>query len=222
MIDTRDTATQYCTNLSSLDVYMATVNSDIKKFNEYVKLNYTDLTDRGEWCDDLVANLFKGYTASAYREFLRYVKTKQDAYDDGEDITSDKLVTLALNKFEILSDSSQWKSKSPEEEQIVAMSSEIRKIKDDNLCLANAIKKKGPPSKKIKTPGKKTKTKKTKTKSKQRSNDKKYALKKVAPKDGGTQTKIVSDLNYWWCPYHNAWTRHYPDFEETESCHHLQ
>ena len=46
-----------------------------------------------------MANLFKGCLAAADHEFVHYVKTKKDAYDDGEDITSDKLMTLALNKF---------------------------------------------------------------------------------------------------------------------------
>ena len=95
------------------------------------------------------------------------------------------------------------------------MSAELRKIKDENICLANAIKKKRSPSKKTKTPGKKTKTKKTKTKSKKRTNNEKYAWKKVALKYGEALIKIVSDLKYWWCPYHNPWTRHDPDGKDT-------
>ena len=102
------------------------------------------------------------------------------------------------------------------------MSAELWKIKEDNLCLANAIKKKGSPSNKSKKAGKKTKTKKSKTKSNQRPNDKNYTRKKVAPKDSEAQTKIVSNLKYWWCPYHNAWTCHNPDGKETEAWHKRQ
>ena len=135
VIDTRATVTQYRTKLSSIDVYMDTVNSDIDKFNAYVELNYKGINARGERCDDLMTKLFKGYLDAADRKFVCYVNTKQEAYNNGKYITSDKLMTVALNKFEILSINSQWKSKSPEEEQTVAMSSKIRKIKDDNLSI---------------------------------------------------------------------------------------
>ena len=107
VIDTQAMATQYRTNLSSLDIYMSTVNSDIEKFNDYVKLNYMGLTARRESCDDIMANLFKGYLAAADREFVHYIKTKQDAYDDGDDLEHDKLMTLALNKYKVLNNGSQ-------------------------------------------------------------------------------------------------------------------
>ena len=53
-------------------------------------------------------------------------------------------------------------AKSPEEEQIVAMSAELWKIKDDNLCFTNGIKKKGSPSNKTKNPVEKTKPRRPK------------------------------------------------------------
>jgi hypothetical protein len=56
----------------------------------------------GERCDDIMINLFKGYMAASDSEFIWYIKTKKDAYDDGGDLTSDALMTLALNKYEML------------------------------------------------------------------------------------------------------------------------
>jgi hypothetical protein len=47
-------------------------------------------------------NLFKGYMVASDSEFIQYIKTKKDAYDDGGDLTSDALMTLALNKYEML------------------------------------------------------------------------------------------------------------------------
>ena len=84
-------------------------------FNHYLKLNYTDINACGERCDDLMADLFKGYLAAANCEFVCYIKTNQVAYYYSEDITSENLMNLALNKFWILSGSYQCKSKSPEE-----------------------------------------------------------------------------------------------------------
>ena len=48
-------------NLSKLDTYIATVNSNIEKFNEYAKINYEELTTRSERCDGMMSNMFKVY-----------------------------------------------------------------------------------------------------------------------------------------------------------------
>ena len=43
-------------------------------------------------------NVFKGYVATSYKEFLSYIKTKKDKYDQGKEIWEVRLVELALNK----------------------------------------------------------------------------------------------------------------------------
>ena len=48
----------------SPDTYNVMVNSDIDKFNEYDKINFEALTARGERCDEIISNLFKGYIAT--------------------------------------------------------------------------------------------------------------------------------------------------------------
>jgi len=44
--------------------------------------------------------------------------------------------------------------------------------------------------------------------------DKKYAWKKILPKDGEPSTKKMHvngvSKTYYWCPYHNQWTIHPP------------
>ena len=57
--DTRATSTYLRENLTNLDTYMSTVNSDIENFNHYVKMNVDGLKARGEQTDDLMINLFK-------------------------------------------------------------------------------------------------------------------------------------------------------------------
>ena len=52
-------------NLSSLDAYMSSVNSNVKKFNEYVRLNYEGLKSHGERCDNIMENLFQFYCAAS-------------------------------------------------------------------------------------------------------------------------------------------------------------
>ena len=52
-------------NLPSQDTYMLSVNSDIKKFNNYVKLNSKELKVHGEQCHNIMAKLFNGYRAAS-------------------------------------------------------------------------------------------------------------------------------------------------------------
>jgi hypothetical protein len=44
---------------------------------------------------------------------------------------------MSLIKFQILKDSGKWYSLSPEQEQVVALTSELAHLKDNNLKLAN-------------------------------------------------------------------------------------
>jgi hypothetical protein len=43
------------------------------------------------------------------------------------------LMMLSLNKYETISKMDQWNAKTQEQEQIVALTTELGKIKDDNL-----------------------------------------------------------------------------------------
>jgi hypothetical protein len=76
VIDTRATASLLRENLSSLNTYMSMVKSNIEQFNKYVKVNWEGLKARGESCDDLMINLFKGYQSASDHEFIRYTKQK--------------------------------------------------------------------------------------------------------------------------------------------------
>jgi hypothetical protein len=62
-LDTSATANQIGTKLSSLDNYILTIDSDIGKFNQYVKLLIQPLSARNQKSTDLLVNLFKGYGA---------------------------------------------------------------------------------------------------------------------------------------------------------------
>jgi hypothetical protein len=63
-----------------------------------VKQNYEGLLACSQRCDDIMINLFKGYMAASDSEFIQYIKTKKDAHDDGKDLTSDALMTLACSQ----------------------------------------------------------------------------------------------------------------------------
>ena len=84
---TRATSTNLRENITNLDTYISTVNSNIGNFNQYVKVNVDGLKERGEHTDDLMINLFNAYKVTPNGKFVRYKKTKRDKYDDIYNIT---------------------------------------------------------------------------------------------------------------------------------------
>jgi hypothetical protein len=124
--DTRATASQLRENLTNFDSYMSTVDSNIELFNQHVKVDRYDLTAHRDSSDDLTINIFKAYLCVTDRDFVRYTRNKKDSYDDGEDYAAEQLLTMYLIKFQILKDSGKWNSLSPEQEKIVALTSEVK------------------------------------------------------------------------------------------------
>lgn len=127
----------------NLDSYMVTVDSDISKFNEYIKVQCQGLTAQGGQADNLLLNLFEGYlTASDQEFFVQYIKVHENKYNDGsENYTVDQLMHLALNKYEDLVRDGTWNSLTSEQEQIVALLlATVNEIKDQNLKLSKSLK----------------------------------------------------------------------------------
>lgn len=226
VIDTRATASLLRENLSSLDTYMPTVNSNIEDFNKYVKNNYEGLRARGERCDDIMINLFKGYESASDSEFVRYIRAKKDKYEDGDDMEPEQLMTFALNKYESLVKNGRWNAKSVEQEQIVALSAELKQLKDTNLKLAKSVtsqvsgnRRNGNQQQRSNNQNRNRNNRsgnKSNNKGKRR-NDK-WAWKKVPPKDNEPQSKSVNGKTYHWCDEHLLWTLHHPDPNRDDGC----
>ena len=127
-IDTNATTTAIRNKMSNLDDYIATIGQDITKFNAYVKSLVTSLEARGETSTDLLSNLFKGYKACSDKEFVLYIKTKEEKYEEGEDIDINKLMLLADNKYKILVEKGAWDAPSAEEEKIIALQAQVKML----------------------------------------------------------------------------------------------
>lgn len=140
-LDTNATSASIRTKLTDLDRYLPTIGHDITKFNAYVKLLIDGLRSRGETSHDLLVNLFKGYMACSDREFVAYIKRKQDSFEEGTPIQVDNLMKNAADKYKTLLQKGKWNAPDANEAKIMALQAEIRKLKD---------KKKGTNSKKDK------------------------------------------------------------------------
>ena len=96
---------------------MAAIGNDITRFNGYVKGLVQSLAARGERTEDLLSNLFKGYQAVADKNFLKYVNSKQEKYEEGKRYTPDQLMQLADNKFRLLKEKGIWDTPSESEKK---------------------------------------------------------------------------------------------------------
>ena len=197
-IDTNATTRHVRENLSKLDAYLPTVGHDILKLNEYAKLMVEALESRGETTQDLLANLFKGYTASSDKHFCAYIKRKQDEFDEGGDITADKLMLLAANKYKTMVEDGVYNKPSAEEEKIIALQAQIKKLAKNN-------KKNDKKDKDVKTKGDGSKAK-----DKGRKKKPDWMLRPPTPNEVN-KSKKVNGKEYWWCTALSCWARHHPN-----------
>ena len=74
---------------------------------------------------------------------MRYIQHQNDKYNNGNKIDMDNLMALALNNYANLCTKYKWLANSPKQQHIVAISTELDNIKDNNIKLANFFKAKG-------------------------------------------------------------------------------
>ena len=128
-LDTNATTQSIRMKLSNLDDYMLKINSDITKFNGYVKILVRSLEARGQKSEALLTHLFKGYLSASDKIFVRYINDKKDRYEEGKPLNSDKLMQLADNKYRLLKEREEWDAPSPEEEKIMALEAAVEQLK---------------------------------------------------------------------------------------------
>lgn len=208
-IDTNATVMSIRQQLSSIDTYIATVSYDITKTNEKVNTLLESLSARGETTHDLLSNLFKAYRTVKDAEFVRYMTQKESDYEEGTtSLTPSRLMLLAENKFKTLKEKKEWCIPSAEQEEIVALRADLKKIQQKANKANKSNGKKDGKGKDGKKGDKKGK-----------SNDKKPSKKSTkewitkAPKPGEPKTKEVDGVTWKFCEKHKKWGQH-----TTEEC----
>ena len=152
------------------------------------------LTARGETTHDLLANLFKVYIVVKDRDFVTYIKKKEDEYEEGQEVDVNMLMLQASNKYKTMFENQTWNAPSPEEEKILALESQIQKLK----------KQKEKPTQDRKG-GKDDKKGKKKGKGKP---EKPAWMKKPPPDAQKNKPKTVDGKTYYWCSKHKSWGAH--------------
>ena len=110
--DTKATVLYIRQQLASLDEYIGTVDSDIKRFNTHVKSLIRDLQRRLQQSTNVLTNLFRGYKAASDKVFVKYIMRKEEEYEEGSPMNADALMNLAENKYKICLRCDKWNSNS--------------------------------------------------------------------------------------------------------------
>jgi hypothetical protein len=83
------------------------------------------LSARGETLSDLLVNLCKGYKAANDVEFLNFIRRKENAYEEGDDINTNNLMADSLIKFKARKLVGKWSAPTKEQGQILALMAQV-------------------------------------------------------------------------------------------------
>ena len=191
-LDTNATTNQIRTKLSNLDAYILTIDSDIGRFNQYVKLLIQSLTARNQTTSDLLINLFKGYGAVSDEVFRAWLLRKQDDHEEGEELTPDELMLAAKNKFDTMKEKGIWNAPTAEE-KIIALEAKFDSTVKSLNKKVSFEKKKGGGGKK--GADKKAGGKKDGDAKKEGDHPKKWQ----APKSGDKKEAMYKGHMWYWC-----------------------
>ena len=191
-LDTNATTNQIRTKLSALDTYVLTINSDIGKLNQYVKLLVQSLAARNQTTSDLLINLFKGYGAVSDEAFRAWLLRKQDNHEEGNPLTPDDLMIAAKNKYDAMVEKGTWNAPTAEE-KIVALEAKLTAtMKNLNKKVTFEMTKKGK--------GKKNASSAKHSKGKTGTNDDDHPKKWPPPKSGDKKEAEYKGYKwYCWC-----------------------
>ena len=170
---------------------------------------------RGAAVDDseLILQLFRAYGVVADAKFNTYIEQVRNSYEDQErNVSPDKLMQLALNKYRTLKLRGDWTQPTSEAKQLQALTAQIQALKDKALKLG-AKKGAGKGKKPFNNDNKGGKGKKGKQGKKDKGENDKWAWLSIPPKDGEPQVKTVDDVEWYFCTFHNKWQKH-----TTEEC----
>jgi hypothetical protein len=209
-IDSNATVQTITTKLMSLDKYILTINSDITKFNQYVKLLVQLLNARGKAIDEstLMTNLFRGYGAASDKRFRAYIARKEETWTEGPtaELDADALMNLANEKYKLMKTRDEWDAPSEEEEKLIALQAQVA-----------ALKKKKPSFTKDKKDGNRKQAKGKQTSKKPNPKKDKPDFLRKPPKESERDKPINWNGKDWWYCHESTggkcngeWRVHHP------------
>ena len=99
IIDTRATSVAFRSDLSNLDSFMSSRNSNIEICNTHVSHAVGSLQARDERVDDLLTNIFKGYKIPSDVKVVASIDLWESNWMQRDDLTPELLMTITLNDY---------------------------------------------------------------------------------------------------------------------------
>jgi hypothetical protein len=196
-VETRATVGLILRQINNLQQIMSIHKSNIELFNAAVEQLIDGLHARAEPVPDMLTNLFLGYLSCSDSTFVKYIKRKEDEYEDGTiQLTGARLMQQALEKYKTMVSKQQWLKKTDEELEFIAMQSEVK------LLRQNPKPKAVPATSKTARDKAKAAAAAAATAAGGNRNSGKFAWKGVAPKTGEAHEKTVNGKAYIYCPHH--------------------
>jgi hypothetical protein len=181
--------------LSSLDLKVESLGWSITKLHTHVKDTVEDLTALGETTQDLLANLFKAYAKVPDDEFVLYVNTKRQMYDEGTNYTPEQIMTFAGDKYKQRVEDKTWIAPSKDQEKIVALEAAVAKLSKKNKTSTNNT---------------------TSTTTSNNNGPQRAPWQMVKPTESEIKNKYTKKVDgkvFKWCNKHGFWSKH-----STEQC----
>lgn len=189
--------------IAALPAKMSELQGDVKEFNLYVQHKRDELLGRGQTVDELMAHIFQAYLRVSDDNFIRYIQSKKDQYEEEGTMTAEVLMELALGRYNLIKQqnaavaegedriialqatSTPTTGIASEGERIVALEAQLQLMQD-----------------------------KFNNRNRKQSGSKpKYTIqpwKRMKPNENEKQTKVHNERTYHWCRFHEMWTAHHP------------
>jgi hypothetical protein len=121
-----------CKKLHDLPDKMTKLKFRVTEFNTYVQETMSNLNSGGGTSNDLLVYLFDSYKIVPDHAFHRwqYERKKEDYDDIHEEITPDALMLAAETKYNQITQEDTWEAKSKEEQQILALTTQLKTTTD--------------------------------------------------------------------------------------------
>jgi hypothetical protein len=181
----------------SITILTAEYNCDIQKINEHVIVLEEGLKARGETSQDTMMNVQAAYMVCKDADFVRHVKDEYAKWEQGANMSLKEYMNSCLIKYKTLRMKGIWEASSPEQEQIIALTTAVSSLKFKAKSGKSKPSSKESPKQADKGP---------------RKNDGNFTCKDVPPKVGEPTTKLMNGKTYFWCTHHTnpMWALHNP------------
>ena len=135
-LDSTATVSSLRLKLSSLDTYVHENGTDIIALNAHARSLVDGLAARGQYTEDLLVNLFKGYKVCPDVQFKAYITALENGHEDGRDpLEPDVMMERTSNYYKKRLDSStdKWEEQTETKtDEFLALEARLRSMEESS------------------------------------------------------------------------------------------